>query len=222
MKIKHLFWLCFFVFATLGCSKSDDEPPEEPAISVPNFRVIGEDTDNIYQYNHKIAPEQAEIVNLTTENKVDREYLTLRQVDELVTFYSFSGGQFSAVQRNVITGENNAFFEFYESTLDKSITWGTNSKEEAFFGFFSGTTRNFGILSVDFASGEEKEAIIALDVNRVFEPIFNENRLIITIKGVNGDFSVIVFDTLEQEVQQTFNFSNLTPSVFIDDNKDML
>ncbi len=222
MKIKNLFLLSIWMLLALACTKDDDSPPKETPISALNFKIIGEDTENVFQYSHASTPENVELINLSQENGIERGYISLRQTEDLVTFYSFSDGEFSAVQRNVVTGESNAFFEFYSASLDKSTTWGINSREEAFFGFFPGTTRNFGILSVNFETEQLEETIISSDVNRVFEPIFHRDRLIITLKGDNNGFSVLIFDTSSKAVIETFNFGTLTPSIFIDENDDIV
>jgi hypothetical protein len=54
MKIKQIYWLLLCVVVLGSCSKEDDSPKQAIAIEIPDFRLIGEDLDNIYQFKISI------------------------------------------------------------------------------------------------------------------------------------------------------------------------
>ncbi|NAS10870.1 hypothetical protein [Poritiphilus flavus] len=223
MHFRSWFCLIFLAALFVGCSSDDDPLPESPSLSDLNFRVIGEDLQNIYQFNYDIDPAKQETINLTQENMVNRGYLILRQVDELLSFYSFSSGQFSAVLRDAATGESRLVENFYAANPERSVTWGINSQEQIFMGYLSqGLPRNLGVRTIDIATGEARDKIHVLDVNRVFGPLYFENRLILTYLDSSAEFNVAIVDTQQEEVQLFLNYGEAIPCVFTDDQGNIV
>lgn len=223
MKIRKVFYWVLCVPLLLGCSRDDaDEPAEQRSIT-PDFKVVGEDIDNIYQYNYTAALDDGELVNLTLENNVALEYLELSQVDDLLTFYSFSAGSFSAIQRNAVTGVNNTLNNFYTVNEERSILWGANSESKIFLGYFSpqGST-NFGVRSIDLATDVITDINIAFNVNIVFQSIYDNDKLILTYRDNLNSNKVAIMNTQTNALQRTLDFGSATTSIFIDGNGDII
>ncbi len=223
MKSATIFWLFFMGWLLLSCSKDDDPQDLEPSSKIPDFALLGEDIEDVFLYNYNASPDQGDIVNLTGESNVSRQYLTLRQVDDLLTFYSFSSGNFSAVQRNVTTGENKTWDDFYTVSEERSIIWGANSESQLFLGFFSPRgSSNFGIRIIDPIAREGIDLMLEYNILKAYEPLFHKERLIVTIQGANASFRVAIIDTEANAVLQTLDFGSATPTVFIGGNGDII
>lgn len=222
MRPKILFWLFLSAGILLSCSKNGDTLPSDESSKIPDFKLVGEDAANIYQYNYIATLQDGEIINLTQENNIGLQYLTLRQVDDLLTFYNFSGGSFSAIQRNAVTGANGNYDNFYTVSDERSILWGTNSDRKLFLGYFSPIgSNNFGVRSFDLATDEESDINIEFKVNNVFQPIYSEGKLILTYRDQQNSYKVAIMDATSNSLLRTLDFGGANPSTFIDSNGDM-
>ncbi|MCW5516344.1 hypothetical protein [Muriicola sp. Z0-33] len=223
MNIRKLFCGVLCLATLLGCSRDDAAEFEEPISNVPDFRVVGEDIENIYQFNYTASGETGELINLTQENNVALQYLELSQVNDLLTFYSFSAGSFSAVQRNAVTGVNNQLNNFYTVSEERSILWGANSESKLFLGFFSpqGST-NFGVRTIDIATDEVTDINIAFNVNIVFQAIYSNGKLILTYRDNLNSNKVAIINTQTNSLMRTIDFGPATTSIFIDDQGDIV
>ncbi len=223
MHFRNWFCLIFLASIVIGCNSDDDVQPEVPNLSVLDFRVIGEDLQSIYQYNYDIDPAKQETINLTQENMVSRGYLILRQIDELLSFYSFSSGQFSAILRDAATGESRLVENFYAANPERSVTWGINSDEQIFMGYLSqGLPRNLGVRTIDIDTGDARDKTHINDVNRVFGPLYYQGRLILTYLDGSAEFHVAIIDTSLEEVQLTLDYGDAIPCVFTDDQGNIV
>jgi hypothetical protein len=174
---------CLLIFSTffLGCTNDDIKPEMASDDQMPDYTVIGQNFQSVYQYDYDGSLDEGELFNLTQESNINREYLTLRQVSQVLTFFSFAAGSFSAIQRNYVTGESTFLNEFYTVSNERSVTWGASSENKLFLGFFSpeGST-NYGIRTIDLATDQEVDLNIEFNVNDVFEPLYSDGRLLIT------------------------------------------
>jgi len=188
-------------------------------VQMPNYTVIGENFQSVFQFNYDGTLDEGELFNLTTESNINREYLTLRQVSDLLTFFSFAAGSFSAVQRNYMTGESTFLNEFYTISNERSVTWGANSENKLFLGFFSpeGST-NYGVRTINLTTDQEIDLIVEFNVNDVFEPLYYGNRLLITFLDQQSNYKLSVLDTDSNNIIRTFDFGKSVPSILI--NKD--
>ena len=86
---KILLFTLLAAFLFWNCS-NDDLDGEEMEISngIPDFQVIAEDENSIFWYTYDAMSEDGNTVNLTLEDNVDRNYITLRQVGAVISFFS--------------------------------------------------------------------------------------------------------------------------------------
>lgn len=215
---------CLLIISTLfiGCTNDDIRPEMESEDQMPDYTVIGQNFQNVYQYDYDGSLEEGELFNLTLESNINREYLTLRQVSQVLTFFSFAAGSFSAVQRNYVTGESTFLNEFYTVSNERSVTWGASSENKLFLGFFSpeGST-NYGIRTIDLATDQEIDLNVEFNVNDVFEPLYSDGRLLITYLDQQANYKLAVLDTESNTIIRTFDFGKLIPSIFINKGGEM-
>ena len=226
MKFYRLPWVLYLsIIVTLfpGCTNDDDQTNMVSEDQLPNYTVIGQNFQSVFQFNYDGTLDEGDLFNLTTESNINREYLTLRQVSEVLTFFSFAAGSFSAVQRNYVTGESTFLNEFYTISNERSVTWGTNSENKLFLGFFSpeGST-NYGIRTIDLATGQEIDLIVEYNVNDVFEPLYYSGRLLITYLDSQSDYKLSVLDTDSNTIIRTLDFGKSVPSILINKDGDMI
>ncbi len=223
MRLKNPFWLLIIGWLLLGCSKDDNPSDLESAPKISDFMAIGEDLENIFLYKYNASQEQGETINLTEENLVNRQYLTLRQVADLLTFFSFSSGSFSAIQRNLITGESQSLDNFYTVSQERSLLWGTNSENQLFLGFFSpsGST-DFGIRTIDLTTNEETELMVESNLQNVYDPIYFRERLLVVYLDVGNNYHTAIMDTENNTILNTLDFGNSIPSILINKMGDIV
>ena len=96
MKLKN-YILPIWALLFFSCSSDDsNNPPQQDETEIPaaSFTVIGQDLNNVYQFDYDATSNQGLVLNLAQEFNINRDYLTLREVDDLLSFYFFSGGAF--------------------------------------------------------------------------------------------------------------------------------
>lgn len=222
MKIKQIYLLLLCGVVLGSCSKEDDSPKEAIAIEIPDFRLIGEDLDNIYQFKYDASLQQGIQVNLTESLGVDPLYIALRQVSDVISFYSFSSGNFSVIQQNVETGQSSTYPDFYSISDERSIIWGTNSEDALFLGYFSPQgSKNYGLRTLNPITQEISEVSVAFNVEQVFDPVYHRQRLILSYLDGVGNYQVGIFNTETGAIIQSMFFGSNIPSILIDEMGDL-
>jgi hypothetical protein len=216
MRIKKAYLLVLVVFLW-NCS-SDDAPRQEDIVSnVPDFVVLGEDLNSLYLYDYDASEEDATSVNLTLEDNLGIDLLTVNQIGEVVTFYSFALGSFSALQRNVTTGEARVLPSFYTLEGNRSVIWGTNSENHFFVGYFSPIeSGDYGMRSIDIATGVTKDILLEEDVTNVYDPIYHNGKLFLTYRIAGVGYKIAVLDADTSEILHRWEFSAEIPSIYIE------
>ncbi|GGD49050.1 hypothetical protein GCM10011361_14770 [Muriicola marianensis] len=191
---------------------------EEEEVVLPDFRLIGENTDNVYRFSYDRIAGSGTETNLTQSLGVDPLYLTLRQVEDVVSFYSFSSGSFSLVQVNTFTGQSVAYPDFYTVTDERSITWGANSEDLIFLGNYSPKgSRDFEIRTLDPSDGSFTDLPIALNIQQAYAPLYYRQRLMFTYRDEAGSYKIGIFDSESRTLLLTLDFGQGIPNILIDD-----
>ncbi len=222
MKPRVFFWSFLIYLVVFSCSKDDGQLPPKASLKSPDFTLLAQDFDNLYQYSHNGATKEGSTVNLTEESGLGTQFLTLRQVNNLLTFYRFSSGSFTAIQRNVATGQNKLFENFYAISTEQSVIWGTNSESKFFMGYYSprGST-NLGIRIIDPSTDENVDLSLDFNVKNVYQPLYFNKRLLIPYLDGRSDYKIAVLNTVTNTVIKTLDFGDAIPSILIDDLGDV-
>ena len=219
MRFLPCLGLCLFLLTAVSCS-NDSAPGsvEEEGVTLPDFRLIGEDAESTFQYSYTGEAGEGVEVNLRQTLGLDPQYLTLRQVGEVLSFYSFSEDNFSNIQLNTLTGQSVAYPDFYTVTDERSITWGANSEGLLFLGYYSPKgSRDFGLRILDPSDGSFTDVPIALGIQQAYDPLYFRERLLVTYRDANGAYKVAIFNTESREIILTLDFGPGIPNVLIDD-----
>jgi hypothetical protein len=205
-----------------ACSKKDDSSVEIESATQISFELIGADLESVYQYNYDGSLDIGAELNLTLEIGVPVEFLTIRQVGNTVSFYSFEAGRFSLFQKNILTQATNSYPEFYENTSERSIVWGTNNEEAVFFGFYGpqGTT-NLAVHRLTLNNLEGADLSLQLNINMLYQPLYEDDRLFITYRDSDLQYKIAIYDTNSGLLMQTLEYGSASPSLLIDENGNL-
>ena len=218
--VQFVFILGAIVFLT---SCSNDDGSEEEAISKnPSFEFLGIDLQSTYQYTYDGSQETGSQTNLTEELGVPANFLTLRQVGNTLSFYSFASGNFSLFQKDVLTGESNSYPEFYSNTAQRSIVWGTNDEEAVFFGFYNpqGST-NLAIRKLTLDNLEGEDLNIEFNIDQLFQPLYEDGKLFITYRAFDLRYKIAIYNTDTGALIQTLDYGTASPSILIDNDGNL-
>jgi len=199
-----------------ACSSDDgDGLPPETEKSASDFIVIGQDLDNVYQYSYDAASETGELKNLTQELNVTTGYLTLREVDDLLSFYYFRDGAFSLIIKDVRTGLSANYSDFFANSPGRSVAWGINNESNVFFGFFGPSgTRNLGVQDVELQSTGVTDTNIDFDIDFVFQPVLFNDKVYFAYLDNQGNYKFSFYDASINSSGPILNFTD-TPISFL-------
>ncbi len=218
MKLYKRFCCAFFI---LSCSNDDFTADANPI--EPSFIAIGENENNIYQYDFKSFSEDGILVNLSEDIDLDPPYITLREVGDVLTFYTFDSGNFSATQHNVETGSGSTFENFYSDNVSRSITWGTNSEDRFFLGFYEPIgSKNLNIKTLDFENNLDTDLFIENGVLNSYQPLYYNDKLFATYQDSTGQYHIAAIDTRTNSIITIMEFGAFSPSILIDDRGDLI
>ncbi|MBT8239323.1 MAG: hypothetical protein HKP38_10690 [Croceitalea sp.] len=216
-KISNCFiGLCLLL---ASCSSDDVVVPDEIAV-LPSFMAIGEDELNVFQINYDGQTKMAATNDLSAELGINSNYLTLRQVDQQLTFYTFSAGAFNLAQKDIVSGAIQRFDRFYVNTDERSIVWGANSLDSVFFGFYAplGST-NLALRVIDINNQLGEDIDLEFNINTLYQPLYANGKLFITYQNNLGEYKIVVYNTVTQSLSTTLNFNDRAPSIFLN-NED--
>ncbi len=220
MKLKRIL-LPFLALLFFSCSSDDSSnpvPQDETEIPVANFIVVGQDLNNVYQFDYDATSNQGQLVNLTQEFNISRNYLTLREVDDLLSFYFFADGAFSLIVKDIRTGASSTYTDFYSNNPGQSVAWGINTKSNVYFGFFGPFgARNLGILDVEFVGDLGRDIAIDEDVDFVFQPLLFQNKIYFMYRTNQGDYKFTFYDTLNSSAGPILDFGDVSISFLFDE-----
>ena len=210
------------MLSVFGCTNDDSSVPSQPDPEVADFIVIGEDLENVFQYSFNGDSETGELTNLTQEIGVLPNYLTLRQADNVLSFYSFASGAISLTLLNAFTGASTDHPAVFVDDPDRSVTWGTNTASKVFFGFFGPFgTRNLVIQDSELSGTAFEDRQIDVDVESAFQPLLSGNKLYVTYRDNPGDHKLTVYDTESRTLGPLLNFDSTPISILFDSSGNL-
>lgn len=223
MKYTTLLWWLLLATVLASCVGNDDDPPAEPIPGTPDFTVLGEDTANILHYTYSATSGQGTLINLTETWNVPRQFITLRQVNKVLTFYSFASGNFSAVQFNSETGSSTAYDNFYTNTPERSVIWGANSEDKLLMGYYSPEgSSNLGVLIIDPQDGNNTELNIGFNTQGVFQPLYYDKKLIVPYLDAGDTYKAAILDPDQEVLLRTLDFGTAAPSMLFNNEGNLV
>ncbi|MEO0573144.1 MAG: hypothetical protein AAF039_15660 [Bacteroidota bacterium] len=213
------FFLLFLVLLFFSCSTDDSNGPtqqKEIEIPVANFTVIGQDLNNVYQFDYDAPSDQGLLQNLTQDFNINTNYLTLREVDDLLSFYFFANGAFSLIVKDVRTGASATYTDFFANSPGRSVAWGINNETNVFFGFFGPFgTRDIGIQDVSLQNGATQDTPVDVDIDFVFQPLLFNGKIYFVYRTNMGDYKFTFYDILTQSVGPILGFGAIPISFLV-------
>ncbi len=221
MNLKKYIVLAFAMII-FGCANDDGSSDQEQLQDTASFIVIGEDIENIYQYSFEGSTETGTLVNLTQDSGVPLNYLTLREVGDIISFYSFSNGSFSLVQVDVVTGAEANYPNLLPVTADRSIAWGTNTLSNAFFGYFGPAgMRNFSIVDVGLQVEDIQDRMIDFNVDTALQPLLFGDKIYIVYRDNLGNYKLTFYAIETKTRGPILDFQNIPISLIIEDSGNL-
>jgi hypothetical protein len=221
MKMNRKIWALVWLSLLWACSTNETEMAAEEDL-VPSFVLVGIDAENVYQYNYDGLEDKAATFNLSQELGLGANYLTLRQVGQQLSFYTFSNGAFSLYQKDVLTGSTDLFLDFYENTDARSIVWGTNDASSVYFGYYSPRgSSNLALYSYHLATLQGVDTPLEFNIQELYPPLYEDGKLYITYQSGSGAFKLAIYDTFQATVVQNVDYGSARPSIFMADNGDL-
>ena len=220
MSSKITFWIVSLSFIFWACSNDDNgiADDQETTVNISDFKLIGEDLENIYQYNYNSETETGDIANLTISNGVDRNYVTLSQADEFISFFSFNDGSFSLVRKDLNSSSSQAVEDFISVSDERSIIWGSTSESQIFMSYYAPPgTGQLGVRTIDLDSGDFADTELATEVFDTLDPLYFNGRLFAAYIDFSDRYHMVVFDTENLVVLRAFDFGDSFPSILINE-----
>ncbi len=214
MKLKTA-QLVFVAALLLGCSNDDNSSEPIQVVEPASFVVIGEDADRVYQFSYNAESDLGTTADLTGELGINSNYLTFRQPDKLISFYSFADGFFSLAQKNIETDQTINYDNFYENNPGRSIAWGTNNDSNVFFGYFGPNgSRNLSIQDIELSSDERIDVTIDFNIESVDQPLYFEDKVYVSYRDSQGDSKLTFYNTNTKSAGPKLDLGTTTISFF--------
>lgn len=215
--------LCLFVFVGISCTREDDTITEEVISEADiNFEAVGVDGNAIYQYRYNENTDAEEIINLSNELGLGSEYLTLRQLGKILSFYTFNQGKFSLAQKDLTTGNSQTYLDFYTNSSERSIVWGINNEKSVFFGYYSplGST-NLAVQNISLSGFQGSDLFLEVKIEQLYQPLYHDQKLFVTYRNSASAYKIAIYDTNSYTLIQTLDYGPISPSILIDDNGNL-
>ncbi|RRQ49923.1 hypothetical protein DZC72_04885 [Maribacter algicola] len=198
---------------------STENPTIDEAI---NLTLIGEDLDKVYQYDYNSETDEGLQTDLSSELGISNDYLTLRQLNDKLSFFSLSNGAISLYQKDLVSSGITTYPEFYTITSERSLVWGLSSENSVYFGLYKpfGST-NLALRIVDLQTLEGFDIAIEFGIDQLFQPLYHDGKLVITYRKGNEDYKIILFDTQTDDIVKTFELGGSKPSVLITEEGEL-
>lgn len=207
---------------SLGAACSSDDMILKEDLKDFDVTLIGEDLNSVYQYDYAHATREGVQSNLSREMGISNSYLTLRQLDKTVSFFTFSNNAISLFQKDLVTEAVATYPEFYNITSERSLVWGMTNEDSVYFGLYKpfGST-NLALRVVGLSNFEGIDVSLEFAIDQLFEPIYSNGTLFISYRTGSGNHKIVAYDTDAAAIHKTFNFGRVKPSVLITDKGNL-
>lgn len=215
--------LLFSLFMAMACTKEDPiAPPTAKPIIPIDFRVVGLDETSVYQMDYRAQNKQNEIQNLSAIANVSSEFLTLRELNGLLSFFEFGAGAFSLIQWDTNENTFEDYSNFWFNEPSRGIAWGISDSERVYFGYFAQGSRNLSILDVDLDNGAIMDIGIDFAIAQVFQPIQFGGKIYFSYRDQQGNNKFTYYNTTTQSSGPILNFDNRPIGYFINSSGDLV
>ncbi|MGB5238153.1 MAG: hypothetical protein WBN59_11025 [Flavobacteriaceae bacterium] len=162
-------------------------------------------------------------LNLTAEDNLDRFYITLRQVDDVLSFFSLFQGNFSLFQKNIQNNSSSTTENFISITGERSVIWGANTETQILVGYYSPPgSGEFGVRVLDIGTGDFVDTPLASNVFDTLEPLYFNQRLFASYLDNNDRYHLVVFSTADFLIIRSFDFGDQIPAFLIDETGNLV
>ncbi|PIB28633.1 hypothetical protein [Maribacter sp. 4G9] len=219
VKFFSISIFCGFLLL-ISCNKDSSENPTiDEAI---NLTLIGEDLDKVYQYDYNSETDEGFQTDLSSELGISNDYLTLRQLNDKLSFFSLSNGAISLHQKDLVSSGITTYTEFYTITTERSLVWGFSNDNSVYFGLYKpfGST-NLALRIVDLETLEGFDLAIEFGIDQLFQPLYHDGKLVITYRTGDGEYKIILFDTQTEIISKTLELKSSKPSVLITEDGEL-
>ncbi|WP_222982852.1 hypothetical protein [Flagellimonas meishanensis] len=199
-----------------GCSNDENPAPNATNAEAMAFTVIGEDLNRVFQFSYDSETKSEITIDLSQDLGVGPNYLTLRQTDDLLSFYSFSGGRFSISLKEITTGNTRVFDDFYTNTPERSITWGINNANKVFFGYFGPFgNSNLGLQDVELEGPNSSDVVVEFNVGATFDPLLYDNKVYMAFRDNLGNHKLTYYNVETKSMGPSLSFGTTPFGFFI-------
>ncbi|MEM8764590.1 MAG: hypothetical protein AAGD88_12300 [Bacteroidota bacterium] len=221
MKSKIHLWICLS-FLFLGCSNDDNNSETGNSVFPASFTVIGEDQSQVYQFTSQNGSQMGSSSSLTEQLGVPSNYLTIRQNDEYLSFYTFSEDSFSLFRWNVDQSVGETFDSFYTVSTQRSIAWGIDLDDVVLFGYFGPfTARNLFLQRVDLVEDSLRDIPIEDNVMLSFQPLLHNQKLYLSFRDMQGNNKLVLYDEANDRLSQVLDFGTAPFSFLVAENDEI-
>ena len=219
--MKNWIWT-LPIIVLVGCSTDNISGDENRANRALEFTAIGIDAESVYQLSHDASLESQNVIDLTGQLGVGPDFLTLRQFDDLISFYSFSGGRFSIYQKEIASGNTTILEDFYTNTPQRAVTWGINDATNVYFGYFGPFgSPNLGMQDLTLDGSEEIDTVVDFNVDATFGPLLYDGKVYIAYLDNLGEYKLKYYDTVTKNVGPLLSLGTTAFSFFITEAGDL-
>ena len=213
---RQIILVLFAAIILFSCS--NDNIQETENIQDFNLTIIGEDLQDVYQYDYESVNNTGTQTNLSSELGIQNNYLTLREFEGSLSFYSFSNNAISITQKNLATGRITNFPNFYTISAERSLVWGINDENSVYFGLYKplGST-NLTLRVVSLAEMQGFDISLEFGIDTLYEPLYDNGNLFITYLTGNENYKLIIYNADANAIVKTFEFGKEKPSFLITD-----
>ena len=220
-SIAHfgIFCVCNLLLLISCAKESSEEQSVDRSI---DLTIIGEDLERVYQYDYNSETDEGFQTDLSNEIGITNYYLTLRQLEKKLFFFTLSNGAISLYEKDLITSGVTSYSEFFTITTERSLVWGLSNENSVYFGLYKpfGST-NLALHSFNLQTLKGFDIALEFGIDQLFQPLYSDGKLVITYRTGNGEYKIVIFDTVKDNIAKTFELVSSKPSILITEEGEL-